>query len=130
VWPAIDCARSAGKQTHDLRGHPRLQLQILADAPLGVTLAPAGPRVLVGQARSLGALQRLLLDQDPLTLKPPAAAAEAHDHRPQAAARLHPPRQFRVPRGQEYEVAMSAHAMQNGPESSMISQPPCSNPHA
>jgi hypothetical protein len=47
------------------RRRGRQQLEVLAGVPLGVPLAAPRAGVLVGQARLLGARQRVLLEANP-----------------------------------------------------------------
>src|SRR6266511_5230069 len=61
-------ARTAGIEPLDLAGHPLLELDVLGLSPHRLALPAPDSRLRVGQAFPLGALERLLLDQDPLPL--------------------------------------------------------------
>ena len=122
--------RAAGEQAHDLRGHPRLQLDVLARPPLRLALAPAGPRLPVRQALQLGASSACSSTRIPcrsnrlrLRLK---RTTTADKRLPALARRV----SAASPLGRNTRCSMSAQAMHTGPSSSMISHPPCSSPHS
>lgn len=75
------CRRAAREQAGDLPYERGLQLDVLLGPPGRLTLPARPPGRLVGQALPLGPRERLVFDQDPLTLVALARSAEADHHR-------------------------------------------------
>lgn len=90
--------RAAGEQPGDLRGEPLPQVAVVDGSPLRVAHAAPRAGVRVGEALLLGARQRILLDENALTLVALACAAEAHDDSRQLAGGLGAPGHRGLPR--------------------------------
>ena len=83
---AIASARSGGQPGNSLSistADARLEREVPVCASCCVPVAPQRPGLLIRQALLLGALERVLLYQDPLALVPPSRAAETHHDRRQ-----------------------------------------------
>lgn len=84
---------AAGVVAQDLGYRPLLEFRVsLSPALLFAQLTPRS-RLLVRQAFALGAVERILLDQDTLPLVPAPGSAEAHDHRREDACPFRPARE-------------------------------------
>ncbi len=85
--------RTAGVVAQDLGHRPLLECRVCLSPALPFAQLAPRSRLLVRQAFALGAVERILLDQDTLPLVPAPGSAEAHDHRREEACLFRPARE-------------------------------------
>src|SRR4030095_603484 len=103
--------RTTGKRFAQALGELAHVVLVGLIAALGGTLAGSLPRVGVGQALALRALERRLVDQDALPLRSTARPAEPHHHRLKRGVLAGPPGQRGITHDLVIELS-PAHSIQ------------------